>query len=93
MNGIRIGVSHSATSPKYFPGKIDEAAIYNYALAPSRVSAKYTAGSVAVNRLNGSVRAEIESVRSGLTSHQAHNISVDRAGWGYNWDKYWDTAP
>ena len=40
-------------------------------------------------RLNGTVRAEIESVRAGLISHQKHNITVDRAGWGYNWGKYW----
>jgi hypothetical protein len=42
-----------------------------------------------VNRLNGRIRAELESVRGGLTSHQKHNITVDRAGWGYNWGNYW----
>ena len=40
-------------------------------------------------RLNGRIRAELESVRAGLVSHQKHNITVDRAGWGYNWGNYW----
>ena len=40
-------------------------------------------------RLNGRVRAEMESVRAGLISHQKHNITVDRAGWSYNWGKYY----
>lgn len=40
-------------------------------------------------RLNGRIRVEMESVRAGLTSHQKHNITVDRAGWGYNWGNYW----
>ena len=40
-------------------------------------------------RLNGTVRAEIESVRAGLISHQKHNITVDRAGYGYNCGKYY----
>ena len=40
-------------------------------------------------RLNGTVRAEIESVRAGLISHQKHNIITDRAGYGYQYGKYW----
>jgi len=40
-------------------------------------------------RLNGRIRAELESVRGGLVSREKHNIIVDRAGWGYNWGKYW----
>ena len=40
-------------------------------------------------RLNGTIRAEIESVRAGLISHQKHNIITDRAGYGYNWGRYW----
>ncbi|MBC7162689.1 MAG: hypothetical protein H5U26_11375 [Immundisolibacter sp.] len=40
-------------------------------------------------RLNGRIRAELESVRAGLVSHQKHNITVDRAGWGYQWGNYW----
>ena len=39
-------------------------------------------------RLNGRIRAEIESVRGGLTSHQKHNIITDRAGYGYQYGKY-----
>ncbi len=40
-------------------------------------------------RLNGHVRCELESLRDGLTSYQKHDISVDRAGYGYNWGKYY----
>ena len=41
------------------------------------------------SRLNGRIRAELESVRGGLTSHQKHNIIVDRAGWGYQYGNYY----
>jgi len=40
-------------------------------------------------RLNGRVRAEIESVRAALVSTYHHDILVDRAGWDYNWGNYW----
>ncbi len=40
-------------------------------------------------RLNGRVRAELESVRGGLVSREKHNVTVYRSGWGYNWGKYW----
>ena len=40
-------------------------------------------------RLNGRIRCELESVRDGLASHQRHNITVDRAGWGYQWGNHW----
>lgn len=45
-----------------------------------------------INRLNGRVRAELESVRDSLISRQKHNITVDRAGWGYNWGRYWGSS-
>ena len=40
-------------------------------------------------RLNGRIRFELESVRDGKTSYQKHNVITDRAGYGYNWGKYW----
>ncbi len=40
-------------------------------------------------RLNGRIRAELESVRSALVSHQKHNITVDRAGYGYQYGNYY----
>ncbi len=61
------------------------------ALTPEEVQSHYLAsvGLSAMPRLNGRIRAELESVRAGLTSHQKHNITVDRAGWGYQWGNYW----
>jgi len=40
-------------------------------------------------RPNGRIRVELEAVRDGKTSYQKHNVIVDRAGYGYNWGKYW----
>ena len=40
-------------------------------------------------RLNGRIRFELESVRDGKISYQKHNVITDRAGYGYNWGKYW----
>lgn len=78
-------------------GLCDEVAVYDHLLGTSRVSAHYLAGtSVAPTgtpRLNGRVRCELESVRDGLTSSQKHNITVDRAGWGYQWGNYWGGLP
>ena len=36
-------------------------------------------------RLNNRVRCELESVRSGLTSHQKHDITTIRVGYGYSY--------
>jgi hypothetical protein len=38
-------------------------------------------------RLNGSLRIELESVRDSLTSHQHHDITVLREGYGFNYGK------
>jgi hypothetical protein len=70
-------------------GKLQEIAMYSTEVSAARVLAHYNAGIAATNRLNGRIRAELESVRGGLVSHQKHNITVDRAGWGYNWGNYW----
>jgi hypothetical protein len=70
-------------------GKLQEIAMYSTEVSAARVLAHYDAGIAATNRLNGRIRAELESVRGGLVSHQKHNITVDRAGWGYNWGNYW----
>ena len=72
---------------------VDEAAVFLSYLTSARVSAHYNSGAVGVGadlpRLNDRIRAELESVRGGLASHQKHNITVDRAGYGYNWGNYW----
>ena len=75
----------------YFDGWIDELRVIKGAAEHTAnytpdMSASPGAGTA---RLNGTIRAEIESVRAGLASHQKHNITVDRAGWGYNWGNYW----
>lgn len=41
------------------------------------------------SRLNGKLRVELESVRGGLTSHQHHNHSVLRDGYGYNYGLFY----
>ncbi len=40
-------------------------------------------------RLNGWLRAELESVRDGLASFQYHNHTVYRTGWDFGWDMGW----
>lgn len=70
-------------------GKLQEIAIYPTELSAARVLAHYNAGATGVNRLNGRIRAELESVRAGLVSHQKHNITVDRAGYGYRYGEYY----
>lgn len=35
------------------------------------------------------VTVEVESVRDGLASWQAHACTVERAGWGLRWGQYW----
>ena len=71
---------------------IDEPAIFLSYLTSTRIAAHYSAGALGagaeVPRLNGRIRAELESVRAGLVSHQKHNITVDRAGYGYQYGKY-----
>lgn len=75
-----------------FSGHLDEVRItkgvarYTADFTPPAAPFPDTAGDA---RLNGRIRAELESVRGGLTSHQTHNITVDRAGWGYSYGSYW----
>ena len=88
INGLYIGRRHDVAGSPFFPGRNAEVAIYSAALAAGRITAHHNAMISAVNRLNGTVRTEIESVRAGLISHQKHNIITDRAGYGYQWGKY-----
>lgn len=41
-------------------------------------------------RLSSRLRFEVESVRDGFTSFQKHDITVDRAGWDFHFNKYFD---
>lgn len=68
-------------------GYMDEAAIYNYALSATRIAAHAAAMSTLPGgyRQNGKLRIELESVRDGKTSYQAHDHTVRRAGYGFNY--------
>ena len=73
-------------------GTADDVIYYvGRALTPAEVQDHYlaSAGLSALPRLNGRIRFELESVRDGKTSYQKHNVITDRAGYGYNWGKYW----
>ena len=80
----------SATSNSVFSyrGRIDDLRITAGVARPTPLPSDPFPGPGG-SRLNGRIRAELESVRGSLTSHQKHNITVDRAGWGYQWGNYW----
>lgn len=67
----------------------DEAAVYTSFLSAARMLAHYRAGALGAGaeapRRNNLVRAELESVRDGLVSHQFHNITTRRVGYGYSY--------
>ncbi len=42
-----------------------------------------------LGRPNGMLRIELEADRGGITSLQRHSITVDRAGYGLQWGKYY----
>lgn len=42
---------------------------------------------------DSTVTITLGSSRDGLDSWQDHSITVERAGWGYNWGKYWGGSP
>lgn len=44
INGITIGRSHDTGGTPFFPGRIDEVAIYSTALSAARITAHYNAG-------------------------------------------------
>lgn len=39
------------------------------------------------------VTIKVGSTRDGLDSWQDHSVTIERAGWGYNWGKYWGGSP
>lgn len=74
------GVIHvgSRSDQQRINGASDEVAYYvGKALTPTEVADHYNAR-LGAYRLNNSLRFELESVRDGLTSHQYHNIEVER---------------
>lgn len=94
LTGADALIGTNVVFSQYFSGYLDEirikkgVALYTAAFTPPAAPFYDFAGGLS-SRLNGRVRAELESVRSSLVSTYKHDILVDRAGWGYNWDKYW----
>lgn len=93
LNETRIGGALSSLDT-YMSGDIAEIIIYDHVLTTiernniiNYLNGKYTENSGL--RLNGRIRFELESVRDGKISYQKHNVITDRAGYGYNWGKYW----
>ncbi len=73
---------------QYVNGTFDEVSYYvGKALTPTEVLNHYNArnGIASSYRLNGRLRFELESVRDGKTSHQAHDYTVRRPGYGFNY--------
>lgn len=69
---LRIGRRDGAG---YFAGAMDEAAFYASALSPARIASHYNA----LVRYNSSIRAELETVRGGVTSYQKQIIKSTRS--------------
>lgn len=75
-------------SMQWLPGAPDELAYYvGKALTPTEVLNHYNArnGIASGYRLNGKLRVVLESERDGYTSHQAHDYTVARTGYGFNY--------
>lgn len=73
---------------QYINGTFDEVAYYvGKSLTASEVLAHYNArnGIASSYRLNGKLRVVLESERDGYTSHQAHDYTVARTGYGFNY--------
>lgn len=95
-NGIYLGRRWDTTTSPYFPGRIAAAAIYGSALSAARVSAHYSAG-IATGapvwadqpRANGTLRVVLKSTRSALDCAQPHDVTVARAGYGYQFGNYY----
>ncbi len=45
-----------------------------------------------LNRLNHSIRIEVEAEKGSDDSYQRHDFRVNRAGWGFHWGKYYGSA-
>lgn len=77
---------------QYINGTFDEVAYYvGKALTPTEAANHYAArnGIASSYRLNGKLRMVLESVRSGYTSFQAHDYTVKRTGYGFNYGEFY----
>ena len=78
MSQLFLGRFHDTGYNEYFPGRMAHAAIYPTALSAIRIAAHYNA-SVNPPRYNSSIRAELETVRGGVTSYQKQVIKTLRS--------------
>lgn len=70
-------------------GRLDGIVFVGSELTLEQAAELNAAGRQLVSRLNSRVRFELESVRGGLVSRQKNNITVDRAGYGYQYGNYY----
>ena len=78
MSRIYLGKRHDNSFSPYLPARMAHAAIYPTALSSTRIAAHYNAG-VNPPRYNSSIRAELETVRGGVTSYQKQIIKSTRS--------------
>jgi len=79
----------------YFSGLLDEFRITKgYAdYSPGIPSAPFPDSDAVKYRLNGRVRLRLRSSRDSVTSWQEHDITVRRAGYGFNYGMFYGGAP
>jgi len=90
--GLFIGNNSLLGAGTYFAGHLDE---FRFVKGIAKYTASFTAPTQSFGQditggpPNSSLRFELESIRSGLASHQFHNITVSRVGYGYNFGNFW----
>jgi len=92
--GNATGATYGSTTDWYlgsragslgFGGRMDGVAFIPTALTLSDASTINTNGRMVISRLNNLVRCELEAVRGGRVSHQMHNFTSRRVGYGYSY--------
>lgn len=92
-NAVKIGHIYSAAVDRHLAGYVDDVRItvgtarYSGAThqVPTQQLGQYTYYGIGFTRF----RVELESVRSGWVSWQKHDYAFERAGYGYNYGKFY----
>lgn len=89
FNISNLNIGESYIGGLRYNGLMDQIRIYDdtTALSASEITALANENTPA--GLNSSVRAVVESQRDGYTSYQQHDYTVDRAGYGLQYGKYY----